>query len=225
MVRTEVKVGLSRQNDWAPSVPHRSFDSLAVLFGFANTPGLKYNGRVAKERYIGQFYPDELRLKELLSQGVPMLVPRWHLFGRQPLKDYDRQKRALAEKALQEKGIGFLLGEPIIGCALPVHTGGLQIAIIDGHHRTRYSSRYGINFIPSIIYTPEQMVDAFNTNYGTNETVESLREQLEKDVLEALHSFSSLPDSKIPQIVRDVRSIEELPFQRFQPLQTSANLQ
>lgn len=209
MVRTELEVN---QN-----VSYRPTDSLRAAFGVAITPGLIYTGHVGKEAYPGQHYPDELRLGEILSSGIPMLIPRRHLFGRQTAESYDRRKRVLAERELKNEGMRFLLKEPIITCALPV-TGGLQIIIIDGHHRTRYSGLFGIHKIPSLVYTPEQLMPAFNIRHEAFRTVNDLAAQLEQDAQEALHSFSNLANAKIPQIVPGCQNPEDLPFERFQPL-------
>lgn len=201
-------------------VSYRPEGSLLAAFGVASTPGLRYTGQVGNEAYPGQHYPDELRLRETLSSGIPVLIPRWHLFGRQTAESYDRKKRILAERELRKKGIQFLLAEPIITCALPV-LGGLQIIIIDGHHRTRYSGRFGIHKIPSLVYTPEQLMPAFNMRHKTYETAEDLAAQLDRDAQETLHSFSNLPNDRIPRIIPGYQKPENLPFERFQPLTAS----
>lgn len=216
MVRTELDIS-HRPELQVSGVSYGPYHSLFAAFKVASTPGLRYTRPVGKEAYAGQHYPDELRLREILSSGTPMLIPRLHLFGRQSAESYDQKKRVLAERELKEKGIRFLLAEPIIACALPMPE-GLQIVIIDGHHRTRYSGRFGIHKIPSLVYSPEQLMPAFNMLQETYGTADDLVTQLERDTQETLQSFSHLPDAKIPTIVPGCQKPEDLPFARFQPL-------
>lgn len=215
MVRTELDT-LQPTKLRAPRVYYRSPDLLRAVFGFENTPGLIYTTSMGREAYRGQHYPDELKLQELLSQGIPLLIPRIHLFGRQEMDSYDNRKRVLAERELNAKGIQFLMEEPVITCALPTPN-GLQIVIIDGHHRTRYSSKYNIHVIPCLVYTPQQLVEAFNIRHGTNHDARSLMKQLGEDVRDALDSFSRMPVEKAPKAIGGYTNPQDLPFGRFQP--------
>lgn len=185
-----------------PSIPEQLVSKISDFMG--------------KEKQAKIGYPDELKLKELLSEGIPMLIPRSHLFGRQENASYDRKKRKAAEHALREEGVGFLLRDPIIVCALPnAGTDGLSLVIIDGHHRTRYSSKFGIHSIPSIIYTPEQITEAMNIRNGTTFAPQLLIEKLNQEVSEAIGSFKTLPDNKQSHIVSGITSLYDLSFERF----------
>lgn len=159
-------------------------------------------------------YPDEFRLKEILSSGQAMYIPRGYLFGRQVAESYDKQKRRLVEANLAHDGIKFLLNNPIIVCALPTQE-GLKMVIIDGHHRTRYSGKFQIAAIPSIVYTPEQLTEAWLVKFGTQLTTEQLIEQLDRETADTLASFKTLPDEKLPCVVKGVTQIEDLPFKRL----------
>lgn len=207
-----------------PNSSTRRFETLPRVFKFANRKKVIYtpprgDGNISFDYMKSQienegFYPDELRLKEILSQGITMLVPREYLHGRQTNDSYSKKKRSLVEKNLEERGLDFLLSDPIITCALPVQN-GLQIIIIDGHNRARYSSSFGINDIPSLIYSPQQLVDAFNLRNSIHFDVDTLTEQLGTDVAEAYSSFRNLPDRKFPKIVVGCNNMQDLPFKRF----------
>lgn len=172
--------------------------------------------KMSKERTPLE-YPDELRLKELLSEGIPMLIPKHYLFGRQENGSYDRKKRKALELAMQKDGLKFLFKEPIIVCALPnSHANGLSLVIIDGHHRTRYSGKFGVHNMPSLVYTPEQITEAMNIRNNTTFSPQSLTEKLGQEVGEAMASFKTLPDNRQPRIISMISSPNELPFEKFQ---------
>lgn len=196
---------------------------------FAPKPSLVYNlpksghewlsgiNKMSKERASQLEYPDELKLREVLSQGVPLLIPRKLLFGRQEDESYDRRKRKAVEDVLKNEGIGFLLRNPIIVCALPdPDKKKMTLVIVDGHHRSRYSGHSRINEIPSLVYTPEQIAEAFNIKNKTELTPEELAQQLFSEAINAMGSFRTLPDSKRPEVVTGFASVDKLPFKRFQ---------
>lgn len=180
---------------------------------------LMYNrdGKMSVEVPEGLHYPDELRLKEVLSLGIPMLIPRGHLYGRQLSNNYDNSKRRSVEANLRKEGIQFLFKDPIIVCALPAQE-GLKMVIIDGHHRTRYSGGFNIGKIPSIVYTPDQLISAFAIRFNATLTAEALIDQLDGESGNALASFTTLPAEKLPSIVGNAKTIEDLPFERLHPL-------
>lgn len=152
--------------------------------------------------------------REILSQGVAMLIPRQYLFGRQRNDSYSKRKRSLAENELKKDGIGFLYRNPIIVCGINTKA-GMQMIVIDGHHRTRYSSAFNIREIPSIVYSPEQLINAFNQQHKLLYTTESLIGELERDVSETLDSFRTLSDEKQPKIFLGAFEPDKLPFVRF----------
>lgn len=171
-----------------------------------------------KELSEGQ-YPDEVKLKELLAQGEPYIVPIQFLHGRQEKGEFSRRKRLLAERELATKGIRFLLEDPIVTCAIP-NNGDIQIVIIDGHHRTRYAPEFGIREIPSLIFTPHQLTDAFNARFSPNSasdlTTQELIKRLQVEVDIAQASFRTLPEGKRPALVKGTNRVEDLPFKKFQ---------
>jgi|SRR3989344_1827483 len=193
-----------------------SLDSrfVATVINIGYTPAME------RDRKAGDIYPDELKLKEILSEGIPLLIPRVYLFGRQEKESYDNGKRRSAEKRLKKEGINFLLQEPIIVCALPLNN-DTQLVIVDGHHRTRYAGLHKIHLIPSIVYTPGQLVEAFSIiKHGTKYTPETLTALLDKEVAEASASFEALPNSKRPVLLTGYTDIQKLPFERFSPVKT-----
>jgi hypothetical protein len=168
-----------------------------------------------KEKYPNNIYPDELKLKEILLEGIPMMIPKEYLFGRQIKDSYDDRKRKSVEIYLKNEGIEFLLKDPIIVCALSTEK-SMQLIIVDGHHRTRYSGKYNINAIPSIVYTPNQLIEAFNAKNGTSHNAESLAHEFERDASSAIYSFRNMPDEKQPKVLINVRDLKDLPFKRFE---------
>ena len=215
---------MAKTETFRPSVSTYRFGSLPEVFKLANTQKAVYtppaidsnlvNQYMRSERHNIGLYPDEQRLKEILSQGVKMLIPRQYLHGRQDSNSYGKRKRELVEGHLFQKGVEFLINEPIIACALSARD-GLQMVVVDGHHRVRYSSAFGIKNIPSVIYSPQQLVEAFNLRNSTHFDANSLTEQLRNEVNQAYSSFRNLDPRKLPKIVTGFSTIQDLPFQRF----------
>lgn len=161
-------------------------------------------------------YPDELALMERLPHGQRLIIPRGLLWGRQREDEYSRKKRKLAEQEYREKGINFLYENPVIVVMLPMGKNGLQLVIIDGHHRVRYAPGFDIHDIPCLVFTPRQLVRVFNEGKSAHSRFnkESLENQLSQEVVEAMGSFRALPNSKWPSYLPGVDSIEGLK-QRF----------
>lgn len=169
------------------------------------------NGEKNHKRSI-EFYPDELELRKVLDKGLPFLIPKEFLFGRQPNDSYSKSKRKWAELEFK-RDPDFMIREPIIVVALPAQN-GLQLVVVDGHHRTRYSKT---RETPSLVYTPDQLAKAFNIKNSTNFTTDNLIIRLEQDVSETYHSFGRLPKHKMPHLLIGVTNVNELPFKRFTP--------
>jgi len=189
-------------------------DSLSVE---TNHPRVYNNGVTRETEPIARSeerYPDEERLGEILSEGVPLMVPRMFLHGRQENGEYTKRKRRLAEREIEEGGMEYLKENPVIVCALKQRT-GIQLVIIDGHHRTRYSSKFGIRDIPCLIYNPEQLLEAFNIARGTKQTGEDLVRGLENDMALATNSFAHMSYDRFPRLVIGKSEIEQLEFARF----------
>lgn len=144
--------------------------------------------------------------------GIRLEIPRRYIFGIQRKEEYSHKKEKLAKQEYRTKGKGFLYEYPVLLCALPGRN-LIQLALIDGHHRTRYASQFGIAEIPSIILTPEQGSELLNetsNNYDETFTPESFKEWMEYGVNDALDSFGDLPDHKQPNFVEDIESLEDL---------------
>lgn len=150
-----------------------------------------------------------LNLKEIIGdRGIKLLIPRSNLFGRQAPQEYDNTKRRQIEFALGSEGIDFLLHNPIIVCAVPLNN-QLLLAIMDGHHRNRYAGLYQISVMPSLICTPEIMVDVINSNKSEEHkiTQEAFIRQLLMDTSNVL---SFLPEDKQPKTLVGISGINEL---------------
>lgn len=160
----------------------------------------------APEKFAGK-----VDFKQYEDQGERLIIPASHLFGTQPLEQYESAKRRVVEAKLARCGVECLKEYPVPLLGLPEAI-GLTLAIVDHHHRTRYTGRYGIYEIPSVLYTPAQLVDIFNENnvYPWPIDEEFLIRDYNAAVSEALVSFArSLPERKRPRIMR-VENIDSL---------------
>lgn len=90
--------------------------------------------------------------------GIYTTINRAYLFGRQPPGEFSDYKRRRVENALRKDGIQYLEEHPIIACTIPISE-ETAIAILDGHHRVRYSGKFNITYIPTLLYSLEQWVD------------------------------------------------------------------
>lgn len=161
---------------------------------------------------ISNFYPDEQHLQCIIREntfGQRLLVPRIHLFGIQGRGEYDKKKEGLIRKALKDSGIAFLIKKPILVCALPGRQNTL-LAIVDGHHRSRYSGIYGIELLPSIIVSPSELTDILRQS-GRNTNIDNVINNIEYGVFETLHEFSTwISDAQQPKIIPGITSIDQL---------------
>lgn len=153
--------------------------------------------------------------KEIGSSGLRLIIPKVFLHGRQNKEEYSNKKRKQVEVALNKDGINFLLENPIIVCAISVKN-QLLLTIIDGHHRSRYASLYGISDIPCIVCTISTIADVINRHKLETEKVSAqvLKMRLTEETLAAANSFSgSLPDIQQPKLI---------PFQNIRELKKKA---
>ncbi len=154
-------------------------------------------------------YPDELKLREILISGQRMIIPVSYLFGRQSENEFTKAKRKSVLKEM-EADTQFLTKNPIIACAL-LRGNATQLLIIDGHHRSRYAPLLGIREIPSSVYLPGQLLDAFPDNHSVGDLVE----MLDRENAQAQTSFRRIPDYKQPYLLPAYKSLQALPFKRF----------
>lgn len=145
--------------------------------------------------------------QERRVNATRLLVPKTFLFGTQPDNSYERGKRRRVEEALKREGASILFKNPAIVCAVPCKD-ALMLAVMDGHHRTRYSPE--TSKMPVEVYTPEQIVILLNNRGEVKVTPDKLVENIERCVAEALNSFKCLPDSRYPHLVPGARRIEDL---------------
>lgn len=133
----------------------------------------------------------EIDLKEEIGDlGLRLIVPTTYLFGRQRPDEYSDKKRRQIEAVLSSKGIDYLLQNPVIVCAL-FRNDVLTLAVIDGHHRIRYSAKQGIRRIPCLITTPETLAPIFNKHNKEKTTPELLTEQFSTDIHQAINELIS----------------------------------
>lgn len=137
------------------------------------------------------------------EHGTRLLVPRRYLYGSQTTEEYDNSKRKRVEGALRTNGIDYLLQNPVVVCSLlDLSNGVTKLVIYNGHHRVRFSGKFGINNIPSIGLTPEELTEMINI-YRIEQNQPDIDEQTVTDRLlfysaEALNSFDSLSNNKRP---------------------------
>lgn len=155
--------------------------------------------------------------KELLEgRGERLTIPRIFLYGTQELGEYSEENRRSIEGLLQEHGKSFLEQNPILVCAIP-HQTGMTLAIIDGHHRARYSGKFHINEIPSIVLTPDELADIKNKHNQTKgngkppTTGDLVAKELLHSIAIAAESFSRrMPPEKKSHPIPEVTSIPQL---------------
>ncbi len=150
------------------------------------------------------------KLKESLESKTPrLLIPRIHLFGIQTREEYDGCKRSSVERRLAQQGINYLNENPILVCAIP--NKNIQLFIIDGHHRARYSGKFRISNLPCLIATPEQVIDALRENGDSNPlSTDALVQDLIRASAETLSSFKQIATGKQPRVVPGINSIKDL---------------
>src|SRR3989344_9282139 len=87
------------------------------------------------------------------TDGFPFMVHILYLQGRQPQYEFDSQKRTtvIADYKSHEHPEDFLSEYPLWLVALDTPS-GLQLVIIDGHHRARYGPEVGVSTFESVIF-------------------------------------------------------------------------
>lgn len=148
--------------------------------------------------------------------GIPkLLIPKIFLFGTQPDNAYERAKRRRVEEMLRSEGTTVLIKKPATICAVPLKN-AIMLAIMDGHHRTRYSPK--TNAMVGFVYAPEQIVRLLHKNDPSlNITADELIDDIDRSVTIALNSFKSMPNQKLPHLVTGVNCVDDLRKQ-FQEL-------
>lgn len=143
--------------------------------------------------------------KEIEAEAVRMVIPREHLFGIKERSEYQSGKRKALEKAFKKDGnpTALLEKHPIVVCAVPIQeTGQLLPVIVNGHHRTRVSGKYGLNKIPCEVYSPEQLAHILNSEGekidGRTITPQGLTRNLLQWTNDATRSFRQVAPDYTP---------------------------
>lgn len=170
--------------------------------------------RKTSQSNSNSIYLGETILREIITPQTPrILIPRCYLFGTQTASEYSVNKRRRIEKALSEQGFNFLIQNPALVCA-DLNPKGVNLFIVDGHHRARYSGRYNIHDIPCVVLSANQLLFAINTQRSRSEentiSETDLLRRLRTDASEATTSFKSLPDFKQPRGICRISSVREL---------------
>jgi len=151
----------------------------------------------------------------LISEGTisvqTLLIDRVFLHGIQERAEYSRDKERNETVMLRKYREEYLCSCPVITTA--VSTGSsTMLAVLDGHHRLRYSGRFGIHKIPCIVLSLDQAADIAGTN------TETLARTLINASSLAAGSFSRLSDEKQPRLITGVTSLEKL-VKQFKPFE------
>lgn len=166
----------------------------------------------AKRRLLAYRSPEGINPSEISVPGARLLVPRYNIFGIQPMTEYSNRDERATKQSFKEHGDRLLYKNPVLLCAMETNS-LMTLALIDGHHRTRFAGVYGINLIPSIVFTPEQATILWNESPDTIEKFENadeFREWIDSGINEALDSFKAMADSRIPKMIPDVATIVDL---------------
>jgi hypothetical protein len=167
-----------------------------------------------------KLYPDELNLTERLPSGRRYIIPIGFMRGRQRADEYSQEKMKRAIASIRKGGIDYLKNNPIILCYMKTLRGG-YFGIVDGHHRVRAATNRRmtgerIPRIPSLVYTPKEIVPTFEDILHKRFDEVTLAQRFDEQIAEALASFNFLDDKKIPRsTIGPIHDIDSLPFQTF----------
>lgn len=163
-----------------------------------------------KELYEGV---DLAILREAISrEGIGLWIPRQYLFGTQTLEEYDPKKRKSIEEKLLSDGVKCLEQNPLLACAIP-YNNSISVAIIDGHHKARYSSKYNIHALPCLVASPEVYVKIMKKCCPQKEIkTDSFVMKLEDETTAAIRSFSYRMQDKYspPRLITGVSDTDQL---------------
>ncbi len=153
---------------------------------------------------------DGVNLPESLQNAPGFLVPTKYLHGIQLPEEYSTGKRRQIEAHLAEEGIVYLLRHPIVVCML-TDPQGATLAIFDGHHRERFSPKYGIHLIPTIVTRPVDLVRILHSAGKSNMSTEAFTNYIRESVDDTLIAFDErMPSFKRPRIIEGIISVDQL---------------
>jgi hypothetical protein len=101
------------------------------------------------------------------------------------------------------------------------------LAIINGHHRVRSASKFGIRHIPCEVTTPAQLLNIVNNSDKDDNHLseQKLVDNLMNYMMDASNSFSqAIPNYVKPSTVLDAVDINDLK-NRFAPFDSTKNIQ
>lgn len=154
---------------------------------------------------------DGINLTEKIgANGQKLIVPRTYLFGTQELSEYSQAKRKQVIREFEQHGEKYMQENPVIVLG---HTfeKGIQLIIIDGHHRVRYAPKFGIVNIPCLIVDSKTLTAVINKTKDTNIDPEEFSLKTLQNVANALNSFDQrIVNYKSPQFVFGVNKLTDL---------------
>ena len=191
----------------------------------AMLPLQSYDGYISKPLTMQKATSEEVVFDATISpelneaESIRMVIPREHLFGIKERSEYQAGKRKALEKAFKRVGDPAALLEeyPIVVCAVPIQeTGQLLPVIVNGHHRTRVSGKYGLDKIPCEVYSPEQLAQILNNDGekidGRTITPQGLTRNLLQWTNDATRSFRQVAPKYMPSPIQ-ARNITEMQAQ------------
>lgn len=166
--------------------------------------------------------PAGLQRRQLaLRTGVGIIIPREYFQGTQRIFDYFSKKTHRLDQILEKMGIEYFILQPVIACVLP-HKLGVDVVVEDGHSALRRAGKFGINKIPSILLTTEELASLRNAYPEKRSlipyTPESITRELTCAMVETKDSFIKSGHAykqngysvDFGRSIRGVRSITEL---------------
>lgn len=148
-------------------------------------------------------YPHDTEYKRLLKgeyQYSKVLIPKYYLFGIQEQEEYSSIKREKFKLNSIDNENNFLLNNPILTTTL-FFNDCAQIIILDGHHRARYAKT---KTIPSFLLDVNEAAKLYQ------KTLVDFELYISHGVVEALKSFSSMPNEKQPKLFPKIQNMNEL---------------
>lgn len=169
-------------------------------------------GNNQPRRWNYEFRDPNASEESLRALSIPIIhVPRGCHFGIQTVLEYEQQKRKRIEARYnglsQQEIIELLERYPVHAVAIPQHPSDSSLwtslendevyllAILDGHHRARYTSP-SVKNLPTLVMTVDQASEVYFPRYkkGPAEFVS----QVVREMNEALHSFVHAKESLVP---------------------------
>ncbi|PIP74598.1 MAG: hypothetical protein CO028_03935 [Candidatus Levybacteria bacterium CG_4_9_14_0_2_um_filter_35_21] len=154
---------------------------------------------------------DGINLAEKINgQGQKLIIPRRFLFGTQELTEYSQLKRKQIIEDLEIKGLNYLLENPVIVLACEFDK-GIELAIVDGHHRVRYAPIFHIFDIPCLITDANILSSIINKEKGKHLDPGEFCMQIQQNAANTLKSFADrITDFKSPDFLFGPSSVTDL---------------